>query len=78
MNFTGECMELENVIMSDITQIQRTCMVCTQYRIPRIKSTELKKANKPKGPREDASVSLRRERKAIAEGRGREGYEWEK
>jgi hypothetical protein len=48
------------------------------YRIPKIQSSELKKDNKLMGPREDTSVSLGREKKAITswEGgkkRGREG-----
>ena len=42
------------------------------YRIPRIQFTELKKVNKPKGPSEDASILLGREKKAISRGRGRE------
>ena len=43
-----------------------------KYRIPRIQSTELKKANKLKGPSEDASIPFVREKKAIT-GRGKEG-----
>ena len=42
-----------------------------KYRIPKIQSTELKKVNKLKGPSEDASVPLRREKKAITSGEGR-------
>jgi hypothetical protein len=38
------------------------------YRIPKIQSTELKKFNKLKCPREDASVPLGREKKAITSG----------
>ena len=34
-----------------------------KYRIPNTQSTELKKVNKLKGPSEDASVSLGREKK---------------
>ena len=34
------------------------------YRIPRIQSTELKKVSKLKGPSEDASIPLGREKKA--------------
>jgi hypothetical protein len=45
-----------------------------KYRIPGIQSTELKKANKLKGPSEDASIPLGREKKAITGGElGREG-----
>jgi hypothetical protein len=35
------------------------------YRIPKIWSTELKKVNKLKGPSEDTSIPLWREKKAI-------------
>ena len=44
-----------------------------KYRIPRIQSTELKKVNKVKGPSEDTSILLGREKKAIIRvgGRGR-------
>jgi hypothetical protein len=39
-------------------------ILAKQYRIPRIQSTELKKVDKLKGPSEDASISLGREKKA--------------
>ena len=47
-------------------------MASTQkrYRIPRIQSTELKKANKLKGPSKDVSIPLGREKKAITGSRG--------
>jgi hypothetical protein len=48
-------MELENVILSEVTPIKK-------YRIPKIQSTELKKLNKLKCPSE---VPLGREKKAI-------------
>jgi hypothetical protein len=48
-----------------------------QYRIPRTLSTE-PKVNKPKGPSENASIPLRRKKKAITVGRGREGSGWER
>ena len=38
-----------------------------------MQSTELKKVNKPKGPSEDASVLLGREKKTIMGGREMEG-----
>ena len=41
-----------------------------KYRIPKIEFTELKKFNKLKCPNEDASVPLRREKKAIISGEG--------
>jgi hypothetical protein len=44
-----------------------------KHRIPRTQSIELKKVNKPKGPSEDASIPLEREKNAITRRRGREG-----
>jgi hypothetical protein len=41
-----------------------------KYRIPKIQSTELKKVNKLKGPSQDTSVPLRREKKASTRGEG--------
>jgi hypothetical protein len=29
MTFASKCMELENIILSEVTQTKRTCMVCT-------------------------------------------------
>jgi hypothetical protein len=43
----------------------------TEY--PKIQSTELKKVNKLKGPSEDSSVPLGREKKATGREEGREG-----
>ena len=48
------------------------------YRIPRIKSTELKKINKPKGPGKYASIVLEMEKRAVSEGRERKGPGWQK
>jgi hypothetical protein len=42
----------------------------TKTRIPKIQSIELTKVNKLKGPSEDASVSLGREKKTITSGEG--------
>ena len=42
-----------------------------KYRIPKIQSTELKKVNKLKSPSEDASVPLKREKKATTREEGR-------
>ena len=42
------------------------------YRIPRIQSTELKKVNKQKGPRKDASIPVGKEKRAIRENREKE------
>ena len=60
-------------------------MVCTtnkwilakKYRIPRTQSTELK-INMSKGPSEDTSIPLGREKKTIMGGREREGSGWER
>ena len=41
-----------------------------KYRITKIQSSELKKVNKLKGPSEEASVPLGREKKAITSGEG--------
>jgi hypothetical protein len=49
-----------------------------KYRIPRIQSIELKKANKLKGSNEDAPIPLERENKAIKASRGREGPGWKR
>jgi hypothetical protein len=47
--------------------------------MPRIiQFIELKKVNKLKGTSEDASIPLRREKKAMMGGRGREQSEWER
>jgi hypothetical protein len=43
-----------------------------KYRIPRIKSTELKKAKKPKSSSDNASIPLWREKKANTGGRRRD------
>ena len=48
-----------------------------KYRIPRIKSTELKKAHKPKGPSKDSSILLGRE-KSNYRGSGMDGPLWER
>ena len=44
------------------------------YRILKIQSTELKKVNKPRGPRKHASVPLMREKRAITGGEREEGW----
>jgi hypothetical protein len=53
------------------------CILAKKYRLPRIYPTDPKKLNKKEGPREDASISLRRGKKIITGGRGREASEWE-
>jgi hypothetical protein len=69
LSFTGKWMELENIILSEVTQTQKrhAWYVFTnkwilgppppkKFRITKIQSTELKKLNKLKGPSEDTSV----------------------
>jgi hypothetical protein len=69
-------MELEN-ILSEVSQTQKAMhgiysviseYLPKKYRIPRIKSTELKTVNKPKVPSEDGGRRKQRE-----EGRGKLG-----
>jgi hypothetical protein len=48
-----------------------------KYRIPKIQPTEFKKV-KLKGPSENASILLGREKKAFTGGREREGLVWER
>jgi hypothetical protein len=79
LSFTGKWMELQNIKLSEITQTQKDMHVMyslksgyqpekKSYKIPNIQPTELKNVNKLKGPSEDASVALRREKKAITRG----------
>ena len=72
MSFAGKWMELENTILSEVTQTQNDMQgmysLISGYRIPKIQSIELKIINKLKGPREDALVLLGREKKANKSG----------
>ena len=72
-------MELENVILSVVTQNQKDMHSVyslisgywpNMYRIPKIKSTELKNINKLKGPSDDAPIPLGKEKKAITSREG--------
>ena len=76
MAFTG--------ILNEVTQTQNGNVWCIltnkwilakNYRIPGIKSTELKKVNKQKGPSKDTSNPLGREKKIITR-RQRKGVTW--
>ena len=75
-------MELENIILSEVTQTQNhmqgiDSLMSGYYipcappkkNLPKIPSTELKKLNKLKYPSEDPSVPLGREKKEITNGR---------
>jgi hypothetical protein len=56
--------------------ISQKLKINKKYRIPKIQSIELKKVNKLRGPIEDTSIPLGREKKAITGGR-REAESWE-
>jgi hypothetical protein len=79
LSFAGKWVELENTILSELTQTQKDMHGMyslinrykpKKYRILRIQSTELKKVNKAKGPGEDVLIPLGREKKAIMGDRG--------
>jgi hypothetical protein len=68
--------------LSEVTQTQKDIhgiysliseLLAKKYRIPRLQPTDCK----PKGQSEDASIPLRRKKKLIMGGRGREGPGWE-
>jgi hypothetical protein len=46
LTFPGKWMELENIIMSEVTQTQKKRKRKNPYRIPKIQSTEYKRLNK--------------------------------
>jgi hypothetical protein len=79
LSFADKWMELENIIVSEVTQTQKDMhgmyslisgYLPKKCRIPKIQSTELKKVNKLKSSSKDASVPLGREKKAITSGEG--------
>ena len=89
-SFTGKWIELETITLSEVTQTQKDMDSMyslisgyqpKKFRIPSVQSIELKKVNKLKGPREDASDPFGREKKAnMGEGKKRnldeKGQEW--
>ena len=86
LSFAVKRMELENTILSEVTQSPKDMhgmySLISGYwpskkpvRIPRIQSTELKMFNRQKGSSEDVSIPLGREKKAIR-GKGMEGGSW--
>ena len=67
---------IESIILNEVTQTKRTCMVCThlcilatKYRIPMIQFTDPKNLNKKESPRKDVWISLRRGNKTVIGGR---------
>jgi hypothetical protein len=87
LRISDKWMELENIILSEVTQTQKDMhdrysfirgYWAKKHRIPRIQSIE-HNTNKTKGPCEDASIPLGRVKKAIIAGQGgREGPGWER
>jgi hypothetical protein len=80
MSSAGKWMELENIILSEVTQTQKDIhgmySLISEYwpqksTITRIKSTDLKKVNKPaEGPSEDIQSCLG--------GRRKQSQEWQR
>ena len=73
--FSGKWVELENIVLSEVTQIQKNMLISgylpkKKYRIPKIQSTELKMFNKLKVSSKYTLVPLGREKKAITSGEG--------
>jgi hypothetical protein len=74
-----------NITLNEVTQTQkymygmyslRKGILPKKYKIPRIQFTELT-VTKQKDPSEVASIPLRKEKKTITRGRGKEGPGWE-
>jgi len=93
LSFAGKWMELENILLSKVTQTQKDTQgmfsPISRYlpkqntknrinRIPKIQYTELKKISKLKNPSEDTSVPFGREKKSNHKGGGREILGWER
>ena len=55
-------------VLLDMSILAKKIKNKKKYRTPKTESTELKKVNKLKGASDDASVSLRREKKGITRG----------
>jgi hypothetical protein len=87
-NFTRKWMELENIILSEVTQTQKNIhaiyvltdkwIFVQKLRIPMIPLIEYVKLNKKEGQSVDASVPLRRGNKIITGGKWREKSRWER
>jgi hypothetical protein len=92
LSFVGKWMELEKYYPEwDNTDpkghawyiFTNKLILAKEYRTPRTQSLELKNVNNLKGPSEDASIPLGREKKAIIGSRGKKGLggkwngEWE-
>jgi hypothetical protein len=66
MKFTGKCMELENIILSEVTQSQRNeqyvltdnWILAQKFRIPKMQFADHMKPKKKEDQNVDASVLL--------------------
>jgi hypothetical protein len=72
MNFAGKWIELENIILSEMTQTQKDVHVLTnmwilaeKYRLPMIQLIDCIKFKKKEGPSVDTSIPLGRGNKII-------------
>jgi hypothetical protein len=62
MNLAGKWMEVENIILCEVSMSPKTCMICTHlkcilatnYRIPIIYTSDPKKLNMEEGKSKDA------------------------
>jgi hypothetical protein len=67
MNFAGKWLEVENIILSEVTQTQKGIHGVYSKLVKKVQNTQdtIKKVNKLKGQSEDASIPLGREKKAM-------------
>ena len=87
MNFPGQWIQVETIILSEVTQTLKDMLgmysliseiLAPKLRISMIQLTDHMKLNKKEGQSVDASIPLRRGNKIIMGGRGREGPGWER
>ena len=84
MNFPGQWIQVETIILSEVTQKQNDMHVCThlqwtviiKYRISTLYSIEPKKLNKKKSPNEHCWISFKRGIKQSEEADGRKRENW--
>jgi hypothetical protein len=76
MKFLGKRMELENIILSEVTQSQKNTwyaftdkwILAQKFCIPKMQFTDYMKLKKKKDQRVDTSVTLRQGNKILMEG----------
>ena len=83
MNFPGQWIQVETIILSEVTQKQNDMNICThkwtliiKYRISTLYSIEPKKLNKKKSPNEHCWISFKRGIKQSEEADGRKRENW--